>query len=241
MNSLEEGVPKLIVESLPDDLDRISRVSEKKRLFFLTMLPMILMANEEVRQEREKMLSILERHNRGVGLRPQEAEFITALAKKYKINGDPLGNQQAQHKLVLRVDVLPASLVLAQAANESAWGTSRFAQRANNLFGEWTFTPGTGLVPRDRPSGATYEVRKFPTVYDSVRSYLRNINTHRAYHDLRLMRARMRTENLPLLGVELAKGLTAYSTRREEYVREIAAMIRHNDLSEFSTATLRGT
>ena len=130
-------------------------------------------------------------------------------------------------------------MVLAQAANESAWGTSRFSLVANNLFGQWTFIPGQGIIPKDRPEGETYEVRKFSTVYDSVRSYLLNLNTHQAYQQLRQLRTASRVNGQNPKGLKLAEGLLRYSTRGEDYVKELQAMIRFNQLSRFTTAKLR--
>ncbi len=141
--------------------------------------------------------------------------------------------------MLSRVDTIPEDLALAQAANESAWGTSRFSLVANNLFGQWTFIPGQGIIPKDRPEGETYEVRKFSTVYDSVRSYLLNLNTHQAYKQLRQLRTASRVNGQNPKGLKLAEGLLRYSTRGEDYVKELQAMIRFNQLSRFTTAKLR--
>lgn len=241
LDTLEEGVPKLIVQSLPQDLENISQTSERKRLFFLTLLPMVLMANEEIQAERDLIESVLSAYDQGRAPSAAMIERLEGIQLKYKVSGDLLEDAKARDALLRRVDILPPSLVLAQAANESAWGTSRFAKLANNLFGEWTFTPGTGIVPKERPEGQIYEVRSFPTIYDSLQSYMLNINTHRAYAQLRDTRAQLRLEERPLRGVELAEGLTAYSIRREAYVAEIAAMIRHNKLTRFSDISLRGS
>ncbi len=235
------GVPKIIIHNLPDDLKEVGAVSEKKRLFFLTLLPMILMANEEIQAERDTLISLFDSFDKGKLPGASELERLASIQRRYKIKGDPLTDEAVRQKLLTRVDILPPSLVLAQAANESAWGTSRFARLANNIFGEWTFTPGTGIVPEDRPEGASYEVRKFPSIYDSLKSYMANLNTNGAYAPLRELRAQMRMQDEPLQGTELAKGLLAYSTRREAYVAEIAEMIRYNRLNKFSQASLRGS
>ncbi|WP_161807416.1 glucosaminidase domain-containing protein [Geoalkalibacter ferrihydriticus] len=240
LDNLDQGVPKLIVTSLPQDLDRVSQVNERKRIFFLTLLPMILMGNEEIQSERDLVEFLISGFDKGRLPTEEEAERLAEIQDKYRVAGDPFSDCEVRTRLLKRVDVLPPSLVLAQAANESGWGTSRFAQVANNLFGEWTFTPGTGIVPTDRPAGEIYEVRSFPTIYDSLRSYMLNLNTHRAYAPLREKRHQARLENRPLKGVDLAQGLQAYSIRGEEYVEEIAAMIRHNQLTRFSYLNLRG-
>jgi Bax protein len=129
--------------------------------------------------------------------------------------------------------------VLAQAANESAWGTSRFAQLGNNLFGEWTYTPGAGIIPEDRPPGASYEVRKFPSLYESIRSYMNNLNRNEAYLKLRETRESLRKEGKLVTGTSLAYGLSKYSQRGDEYISEIQVMIRQNQLARTNRAFLR--
>jgi Bax protein len=120
--------------------------------------------------------------------------------------------------------------VLAQAANESAWGRSRFATEGNNLFGQWCFSQGCGLIPNGRPEGATYEVAVFDTPLDSIRSYMMNLNSFHAYDELRKIRKERRDQGQMITGKALAEGLINYSTRREEYVKEIQLMIEHNNL-----------
>ncbi len=239
LGTLEEGVPRLILSRLPEDLEHLPEVSERKRIFFLSLLPMVLMANEEIAWQREELFDLFSRADNQKTLGARELAWLEEIAAEYRVNGDPLTNPRARTLLLRRVDVLPVSLVLAQAANESGWGTSRFARQGNNLFGEWTFTPGTGLVPIDRPDGATYEVRRFDSVYESLQSYMRNLNTNTAYLPLREVRARLRAEGLPLTGLELAPGLENYSIRREAYVRDIDRMIRQNRLSLLAEAALK--
>jgi Bax protein len=238
-NTLSDGVPPFILNTLPTDLDRIPELSKKKRIFFLSILPMVLMLNEEISQERASLLAIFARLDGGVPLSPEDKEVAAGLAKKYRVEKNPLTSARARGALLKRVDIIPPSMVLAQAANESAYGTSRFALMANNLFGEWTFIPGTGLVPLNRPKGESYEVRRFQTVYESVQSYMTNLNTHWAYKSLRNKRARMRSEGVPLRGVDLAEGLLLYSTRGEAYVEDIQTIIRKNRLSRLAAAYLR--
>ncbi|HKK00679.1 MAG TPA: glucosaminidase domain-containing protein [Desulfuromonadales bacterium] len=235
----KDGVPPIIVKSLPDDLDNIEKTTEKKRIFFLTLLPMVLMENDHISQEREDLIRLFVLHDNGHRLSPEQNEHITTLAREYHVHGSPLSNLRVRKQLLKRVDVIPPSMVLAQAANESAYGTSRFAQQGNNLFGEWTFTPGKGIVPQNRPTGESYEVRRFSSLYDSVKSYIRNINTNSAYASLRDQRATLRAEGLPLRGMDLVEGLRLYSTRRGEYVKDIRDIIRKNRLSLLTDATLR--
>ena len=120
---------------------------------------------------------------------------------------------------------------LAQAANESAWGTSRFATKGNNLFGQWCFSKGCGLVPRGRVEGASHEVAKFSSPFRSVRAYIQNLNRHPTYQELRDIRQEDRRGKDPLSGVDMAAGLLGYSERGQEYVDEIRAMIHYNNLT----------
>ncbi|BCR04745.1 hypothetical protein DESUT3_18140 [Desulfuromonas versatilis] len=240
-DTLTEGVPPIVLEELPRDLGRITQIKDRKRIFFLSLLPLVLMANEEISAQREKVLEICRIHDAGEQLSDEQLETIEETLFDYKVDGDPLNDRAVRSNLLKRLDVIPPALALAQAATESAYGTSRFARMANNLFGEWTFIPGTGLVPEDRPEGETYEVRRFPSLYDSVRSYMRNINTHWAYHSLREARARQRAQERPLRGMDLAQGLRLYSARKEAYVEEIRAIISRNRLTRLASTFLRGT
>ena len=234
-----EGVPPIIVKALPEDLDDTARTTEKKRIFFLSLLPMVLMENDHICQERDSLQRLCSLHDQGRRLKREQQERIAALARKYRIQGNPLSDLRVRRRLLKRIDVIPPSMVLAQAANESAYGTSRFARLGNNLFGEWTFTPGEGLVPRKRPVGEFYEVRRFSNLYESVKSYMRNINTNSAYMALRNQRAMLRSKGLPLRGMDLAEGLKLYSARRDDYVKDIQEIIRRNRLSLLADAALR--
>ncbi|MFO7982373.1 MAG: glucosaminidase domain-containing protein [Desulfuromonadales bacterium] len=238
--SIDQGVPRIIMTRLPDDMDQIDNITRKKRIFFLSLLPMVLMANEEIAYKRSRLKTIMESHETGALVTESEREWVRSLARDYRLGGDPLEQPELKNRLLRRVDIIPASLVLAQAANESGWGTSRFALAANNIFGEWTFIPGTGLVPKDRPEGAEYEVRTFDTLYQSLNSYIRNLNTHPAYRPLRSIRAQMRENGQAPNGVALARGLEKYSSRSDAYVNEIQQMIRQNDLINLSRVYLDG-
>jgi len=234
---LETGVPPLILENIPTDINN-STSTVKKRTFFMGLLPMILLANQEIVKEREEILQILQRHEARES-ETNDRERLEEISKRYGLRGRPIIDHRARTRLLQRVDTIPPALVLAQAANESAWGTSRFARLGNNLFGEWTFKPGTGIVPAGRPPGETYEVRKFSSLYESIRSYMNNLNRNGAYRDLREVRAGLRRTGQPVTGIDLANGLLKYSQRGEEYVQEIQAMIRHNKLSRANMASLR--
>jgi len=208
----------------------IEQVSEKKQRFFAYLTPVIRAENERIRSQRERLLTIVEAQRAGEEPGWLDRRFIADLADEYRLDTEDLDMSQTLDRLVERVDVIPRSLVLVQAAKESGWGSSRFARRANNLFGQWCFEAGCGVVPRNRPAGRTHEVQSFDTVRDAVASYVRNLNTHRSYEELREVRAELRAADAPLSGVRLATGLDRYSERGEVYVREVQSMIRQNDL-----------
>ncbi len=239
IDTLENGVPPLILENLPTDLDKIRSTKLRKSIFFKSLLPMILLANDEIRGERDQLLKINQTLVSINRLDESQIQTLKTLSKRYKVKLDEVRPELTIQKLLHRVDLIPADLALAQAANESAWGTSRFSRVANNLFGQWTFIPGQGIIPEGRPAGETYEVQKFSTVYDSVRSYLRNLNTHSAYNQLRNLRSKIRTSGQKPEGIELAEGLMRYSIRGEDYIKELKAMIRTNQLNRFASAKLR--
>ncbi len=241
IDALEDGVPPLILQNLPGDLNKIQSNKYRKSIFFKALLPMILLANDEIRAERQQLLMIQQQITVGELLNKQQRQTIATLSKRYKVKFNNQQPEKTIDKLLNRVDIIPEDLALAQAANESAWGTSRFSRIANNLFGQWTFTPGQGIIPKNRPAGETYEVRKFATVYDSVRSYLHNLNTHYAYKQLRQLRTVSRLNGQSPNGLKLAEGLLRYSTRGEDYVKELQAMIRSNQLGRFTTVKLRAS
>lgn len=239
LDALEQGVPPLILTAMPADLGDIHSSKKRKTIFFKALLPMILLANEEIRFERYQVQKT-QQHLENFGkLSPDQRHILATLAQRYEVDYDPASPEKTVERLLKRVDIIPADLALAQAANESAWGTSRFSRVANNLFGEWTFIQGQGIVPEGRPEGETYEIQKFPTVYDSVKSYLHNLNTHPAYRQLRTIRAEIRSAGSKPSGVVLAEGLLRYSIRGMDYVRELQAMIRKNRLERFAGAKLR--
>ena len=241
LDALENGVPPLILQNLPSDLHQIRSSKQRKAIFFKSLLPMILLANDEILVERDKLLLLDQQLSNQNPLDGSQLHILSILSKRYKVKLSESRPNEAVKNLLDRIDIIPADLALAQAANESAWGTSRFSRVANNLFGEWTFTPGQGIIPEGRPEGETYEVQKFPTVYDSVRSYLHNLNTHSAYKHLRHLRAESRVSGQNPEGLKLAEGLLRYSTRGEDYVKELQAMIRSNKLNRFAVAKLRSS
>lgn len=221
-------------EQVPD-FAAIGNITAKKRDFFAFMLPKVRYANDQVRKERARILELNDKIAAGQALNKAETRALSELVSRYHIirPGSP---DSALKQLLTRVDVVPASLMLAQSATESAWGTSRFARQGNNFFGIWCFTPGCGMTPKYRDEGLTHEVARFDTVQEGVSHYLHTLNTNLAYRDLRNIRAQKRRQHKPVRGIDLAEGLHRYSERGSNYVRDIKAMIRINRLQRFSNA-----
>lgn len=231
----------LNVAAAVPDFAAMKDVKQKKRAFFAYMYPLIEQANKEVLIKRSKISQIRQKMTAGDKLTANEEDFIRRVSDEYEIKAKNLVSQKNVETLYKVVDYVPPSLALAQSANESAWGTSRFAKQANNFFGQWCFRKGCGIVPAQRSAGSKHEVRKFNSTLDSVRSYLKNINISRAYASLRSMRFTMRQKNSMLAGYNLAEGLIKYSSRGKAYVKEIRSMIRGNKLKQFDEQFWNGT
>ena len=219
-------VPRIALKSLPTDLGD-QQVSEKKALFFRIILPLVLAENRSIRTQRQFLQDAFANGKLKAG--SAEAERAQAIAKRYRVSGD-LNDPKVRARLLARVDEVPVALALAQAANESGWGTSRFALSANNLFGLWTYDEDKGVVPKDRAEDANHLVRSFSSLRAAVHAYIHNINTGHAYKRLRALRAQMRSQGQALAPMRLAEGLSQYSERGEAYVRDIQQMMRSNHL-----------
>lgn len=211
-------------EHTPPDFAAIKSVQERKAAFFNYLEPIATQVNTKILEDRNRLLEITETPD---SMGWWDRRFVVQLAERYGTEPNDL------ETLLRRVDAVPVSLLLAQAANESNWGRSRFATKGKALFGQWCFKPGCGMVPKGRPAGETYEVRSFSTYLDSVKAYVHNLNTGDAYRRLRDLREQKRQRLTSPKGVELAEGLSRYSTRGEEYVKEIQSMIRFNKLDRF--------
>ena len=224
--------PEHETSGLPD-FAAIRDVKAKKQAFFRYLLPLIRQSNQTVLNHRARLMAIRKLVQADLPLDTTSIAFLGGISSRYRVTpGNELLNQIDQ--LLLKVDAVPESLVLAQAANESGWGTSRFARQANNLFGVWCFTPGCGLTPLSRDAGLTHEVARYATVSEGIDAYIHTINTNPAYIDLRAIRATTRADEAVMNGEALAEGLVHYSARGYDYVREIQQLIRVNKLHEFN-------
>ena len=226
-------------ETVPD-FASMKDVKQKKRAFFEYIYPLLEVANKEVLVKRKKISQIQADLVAGDKLTPGELEFLVAVSAEYSLKPEDSASKGGVEKLLRSVDYVPPALALAQAANESAWGTSRFAKEGNNFFGQWCFKKGCGIVPARRDAGSKHEVRKFASTQGSVRAYVKNINTGRAYSSLRGIRVKLRSKNAMLTGHDLAAGLVKYSARGEAYVKEIRSMIRTNKLKNYDEKFWKG-
>ncbi len=219
--------PAPVIWPLPDD-----PTEARKARLINALLPAIQKNNRQLLEKREYALGLRDKLDAGNVFDSNDLQWLQSVGKRYRLP------QQAPDKewmalLLRRLDIIPADLALAQAAMESAWGTSRFAEEGNNYFGQWCFTAGCGIVPAKRPAGASYEVRHFDSVYDSVRGYMRNLNSHPRYTQLRIIRETARKENRIASGVELAAGLHGYSAIGDTYIKTLRALIRANRFQQF--------
>lgn len=202
-------------------------IPTKKKRFFDFIRPAIREHNNQLLKTRAKLEYWLEQTSLELGLTNEEQKELANLAKKYRVSKHDSTLQQLD-ELLVKVDMIPESLVLVQAANESAWGTSRFARIGLNFFGIWCYKPKCGMVPSGRNAGAKHEVAAFKSVDAAVKGYFKNINTHNAYRVFRSIRSQLREHNQPLDAEILATGLLPYSERGAHYVLDITDMLRHN-------------
>lgn len=230
-------VPRVFLARLPSYLGELT-AAHRKAVFAGTVLPLVLRVNEILFEDRQRLLSVRSRTNDGSPIEDWELQWSLRMARIYR-TGQPESIEAVRWDMLLqRVDIVPPSLVIAQAANESGWGTSRFAQEGNAIFGQWIFGDGPGMVPANRPRGLDHKVRSFNFLIESVLGYAQNLNTHEAYEDFRLMRAAGRAAGAVPAGAALAATLVNYSVRGEAYVEDIEGIIRTNGFGPLDEAQL---
>ena len=213
-------------------------VQTKKYLFFRALTPLVLHANEMIVADRQRV-EALANAQAFQSLSPEERQWLNELAARYKIDlvkGELTAARVDE--LLRRVDIVPVSLALSQGAEESGWGTSRFAAEGNALFGQWTWGENAMKPKRQRASLGNYGLAAFETPLESVLAYMHNLNTHRAYTELRTRRAELRAAAEPLSGRALAKTLTRYSERGADYVKALHAIMSVNQLDAADAAYL---
>ncbi|MGD9020004.1 MAG: glucosaminidase domain-containing protein [Desulfuromonadales bacterium] len=237
-------VPRLYLTNIParwrDKTAKELDVVTKKRVFFRLLGPLILHSNELIQADRDRVMLIIDKLRTGSAVSAEDRTFLLETATVYKVvEGEAdLADRLLQDKLLRRIDTLPPSLVLAQAAEESGWGTSRFAVEGNALFGMWTWS-GKGVTPlQQRSELGNYKIASYETPLQSVIAYMHNLNTHQAYKDLRARRAELRKAGSQVTGWELAKTLTKYSERGQEYVDSLHSLMKVNRLQPTDDAYL---
>ena len=212
---------------LPNEIKMIENTSKRKEFFIQIVLPLILKENSNIKIDRKRLFSIINKSNNT----DLEKKW---LERKYKQYGIPSKDLSI---LKIRMDEIPVSLALAQAAKETGWGTSRFAQEGNALFGQWTWS-GEGLKPKDADKNEGHKVMKFNVLQASVRAYQRNLNTHATYKEFRKERAKLRDDGKPLDSMRLSEFLNKYAETGNQYVEVLQKIIKQNNLQDFDDAKL---
>ena len=212
---------------LPAEMKMIENTKKRKELFIQIILPLIIEENKNIKLDRKKLFKVLNKNRNS----KEQKNWLEKKFKQYGVNNRDL------FTLKVRMDEIPVSLAIAQAAKETGWGTSRFALEGNALFGQWTWS-GEGIKPAGAEDDSTHKVMKFKVLQASVKAYHRNINTHSSYKDFRSTRAQLRDEEKPLDSVVLSKYLDKYAETGKEYVRILQQIIRQNKLTDFDDVKL---
>ena len=212
---------------LPEEIKQIENTKKRKSLFIRIILPLIIKENNNIRLDRNKLFSILNKSKNTKA----EKNWLLMKFKQYGVTNKDLST------LKIRMDEVPVSMAIAQAAKETGWGTSRFAQEGNALFGQWTWS-GEGIKPAGADNESTHKVMKFKVLQASVKAYQRNLNTHSSYKDFRSARAQLRDDKKKLDSIILSEFLDKYAETGKEYVRILQQIIRQNKLTDFDDAKL---
>ncbi len=212
---------------LPAEIKMIENTKKRKEFFIQIVLPLILKENNNIRLDRKTLFNIINKSNNT----KIEKKWLKNKFKQYGIPSKDLSI------LKIRMDEIPVSLAIAQAAKETGWGTSRFAQEGNALFGQWTWS-GEGLKPKEADGNKGHKVMKFNVLQASVRAYQRNLNTHSSYENFRLARAQLRDSKRPLDSIILSQFLKNYAETGNQYVEVLQKIIKQNNLKDFDDAKL---
>ena len=225
----DKKVKPFYISLLPKDLSLIEDIRERKKLFIKIILPLILQENEKIEKDREKLFKLLAKKSNT----KEEKNWLKWKFKEYKIKNRDIS------ELKIRMDIIPVSLAIAQAAIESGWGTSRFALEGNALYGQWTWSD-KGLKPLDNVDGE-HKVMHFKILTASIKAYKKNLNTHSGYIEFREARANLRNRNERVTGLKLTQYLDKYSATGMEYTKKLELTIKKNSLSDFENAKLLST
>jgi Bax protein len=213
----------------PPDFGRMS-VEQKKREFFAYLSPMVARVNFEMADDRRRVERLRARYESGDPIGWLDRRWLGRLAVRLEVPIEEMELGEALAMLERRAGVVPEALVLVQAAIESGWGTSRFALEGNNYFGQRCYSADCGIVPEQRADGQRFGLAEFSSVAASVESYIMNLNTHEGYREFRLLREELRDADRPVTGLAVVESLVNYSERGADYVAQLEAMIRANNL-----------
>jgi Bax protein len=220
-------VKPIYFTQFPKDLDELQNTRLKKETFIKIVLPLVVAENERILADRKKLKTILKKKKTS----DLEKQWLRQKLLEYKVKK---GNME---ELVRRIDIIPTSIALAQAAKESGWGTSRFALEGNALFGQWTWSDN-GIAPLNRENDKSHKILKFPILRASVKAYQNNLNTHKSYSNFRNKRLNMREKNKDIIGLELTETLKNYAQTGSEYIKILNQIIRQNRLADFEPVRL---
>jgi Bax protein len=220
-------VKPIRIPLLPQEIKNIENTKKRKNFFIKIILPLVIDENNKIKLDRIKLFSILNKSKNTKG----EKQWLDLKFKQYGVVNKDVST------LKVRMDEIPVSMTIAQAAKETGWGTSRFAQEGNALFGQWTWS-GEGIKPSDADDDSTHKVMKFNVLQASVKAYQRNLNTHSSYKNFRSARAELRDEGKKLNSMILSEHLDKYAETGKEYIKILQKIIRQNNLIDFDDAKL---
>ena len=224
---LGQAVKPVYLSRLPKDLNKIKSTQKKKDTFIKIVMPLILDENSKILEDRKKLFKILNKPSNTRG----EKVWLKRRFNDYKIKNEDIA------ELKIRMDIVPTSVAIAQAAKESGWGTSRFALDGNAMFGQWTWGKD-GIEPSQKEKNTSHKILKFPMLRSSVNAYIKNLNTHRGYSEFRKKRSELRQNNKNLSGLDLVEYLYNYAATGKEYVVILKKIIRQNQLTDFDSSVL---
>ena len=222
----EKQVKPIYFTRLPRDLDQIKTIKTKKETFLQIVLPLVVAENEKIETDRNYLLKVIRDNDSS-----EKLQWLKRKFKEYKVKDGDI------NELIEKVDIVPTSIALAQAAKESGWGTSRFALEGNAIFGQWTWD-GVGIEPLDKSDDQGHKILKFPILRASVKAYITNLNTHPSYKNFREKRLMLRQSNKALSGIDLIHELENYAETGKEYTRILEQIIEQNDLQEFESVVI---
>ncbi len=217
-------VPNISINKFPKDFNLISSTKDKKSLFIRSLLPLIISENNKIIEANKRIKKI--DNNTFEYIARDDALWLKKQFKNYKVKSHHIDD------LIAKVDIIPVSIALAQAAIESGWGTSRFVSEGNALFGQWSWFKGSGIIPKKRDSDETYEIKSFENLRQSVAAYMKNLNSHNNYSEFRAVRNNYRINNSKINSIKLIKYLSNYA-ENTEYSKILEKIIKKNDLQEF--------